>query len=58
MRRYLMQQLMPVVAKAIVDVQTDQTDDPVKFVAQQLLVVSCSPDLAVTGVTATNAHHV
>ena len=41
MKRYLMQQLMPVVAKAMVDADNQQAHDPVHFVAQQLLEVSC-----------------
>lgn len=41
MKRYLMQQLMPVVAKAMVDAESQQAPDPVHFVAQQLLEVSC-----------------
>lgn len=41
MKRYLMQQLMPVVAKAMVDADSQQASDPVHFVAQQLLEVSC-----------------
>lgn len=40
MKRYLMQQLMPVLAKAIVDARDQQAPDPVQFVAQQLLEVS------------------
>lgn len=40
MKRYLMQQLMPVLAKAMVDATYQQAPDPVRFVAQQLLEVS------------------
>ena len=40
MKRYLMQQLMPALAKAMVDARDQQAPDPVHFVAQQLLEVS------------------
>lgn len=40
MKRYLMQQLMPLLAKAMVDATYQQAPDPVQFVAQQLLEVS------------------
>ncbi len=39
MKRYLMQQLMPVLAKAMVEATEEQAADPVQFVAQKLLEV-------------------
>lgn len=39
-KRCLMQQLMPVLAKAMVDATDQQAADPVRFVAEQLLQVS------------------
>lgn len=40
MKRYLMQQLMPVLAKAMVDATDQHVPNPVQFVAEQLLEVS------------------
>lgn len=37
MKRYLMQQLMPVLAKAMVDAKDQHVPNPVQFVAEQLL---------------------
>lgn len=37
MKRYLMQQLMPVLAKAMVDATDQHVPNPVQFVAEQLL---------------------
>jgi len=39
MKRYLMQQLMPVLAKAMVEATEEQAADPVQFVAHKLLEV-------------------
>ncbi len=39
MKRYLMQQLMPVLAKAMVEANEKQAADPVQFVAHKLLEV-------------------
>lgn len=39
MRRYLMSKLMPVLAKAILEAQTEQPGEPASYVAQQLLKV-------------------
>ncbi len=39
MKRYLMQQLMPVLAKVMVEATEEQAADPVQFVAQKLLEV-------------------
>ncbi|DBA71290.1 TPA: Adenylate kinase 7 [Trebouxia sp. C0005] len=39
MKRYLMQQLMPVLAKAMVEAAEEQAADPVQFVAHKLLEV-------------------
>lgn len=38
-KRYLMQQLMPVLAKAMVEANEEQAADPVQFVAHKLLEV-------------------
>ncbi len=40
MKRYLMQQLMPVLAKAMVDAADEQAAEPVQYVAHKLLEVS------------------
>jgi len=39
MKRYLMQQLMPVLAEAMVEATEEQAADPVQFVAHKLLEV-------------------
>ena len=39
MKRYLMQQLMPVLAKAMVEATEEHAADPVQFMAHKLLEV-------------------
>ena len=45
LKRCLMQQLMPVLAKAMVDATDQQAADPVQFIAQKLLEVSSAASL-------------
>ena len=40
LKRHLMQQLMPVLAKAMVDATDQHVPNPVQFVAEQLLEVN------------------
>lgn len=47
MKRYLMQQLMPVLAKAMVDAKDQHVPNPVQFVAEQLLEVSLHTNILV-----------
>ena len=51
MKRYLMQQLMPVLAKAMVDASDQQAPDPVHFAQQLLEVSSCVRLVRVHGVS-------
>lgn len=43
MKRFLMQQLMPVLGKAMVDATEQQVPNPVQFVAEELVEVSIHP---------------
>ena len=41
MKRYMLQQLMPVLAKAMVDAANEHAPEPVQYVAHKLLEVRC-----------------